>query len=406
MHKLLPLIRAVGGRLIAISFGILTAWLLLEILLRLFYPALPFILKSPLREIYVTPFSDKKLLPPPIILDDRDYQHVIRNHAVNDLQYFVPDVPLHVTTSNWLDPNSHVGFRVPTPDWEPRWPVDALFIGDSFTFCFTEYEDCWVQMLADKYGMSVVNMGQGATGSIGQLHLLRKFGLLNEPRFVVWQWYGNDFNEDYGMATTYLGMEPVEPPTPKPDKAPRTPLQQWLSANSASYVIVNFFRSSEAEQYQYTRFIDPYHVEDGDVDIEFGRQVTIVGQDLSLRRNQVGLELSKQAIRKGYDYLTAAGVPLVLVLLPTKEEVYAHLTEPVLGEGVLQALSEGREQMREFYDAEGYMWLDATEALSTAAKAGQQLYFKEDNHLNPNGNAVLADVVWAFLVEQGLMAEQ
>ncbi len=367
---------------------------------------MPFILKAPLREIYATPISNKKLLPPPIILDDRDYQHVTRNNAVNDLQYFVPDVPIHVTTHNWLDPNSHVGFRVPTPDWEPRWPVDAIFIGDSFTFCFTEYKDCWVQILDDKYGMSVVNLGQGATGSIGQLHLLRKFGLLNEPRFVVWQWYGNDFNEDYGMATTYMGLEPVEPPTPKPARAPRSPWQEWLSANSALYVIGDFFRSSEAERYQYTRFVDPYHVSDGAVDIEFGRQVTLVSQDLSLPRNQVGFELGQQAIREGREFLDSADVPLVIVLLPTKEEVYAHLTEPVLGKAVLESTREGRQRMNEFCITENFLCLDATGPLTSAAREGKQIFYKEDNHLNPAGNAILADVVWHFLVEQGFMLER
>jgi hypothetical protein len=188
------IVREAAARVAVSGFGLLLGWLLLEILLRLGFSFLPYILQAPLREIYITPFSDKKLLPPAVIQNDDVYQIVTRNHVDNELQYFVPNVPLHVTTNNWLGENSHVGFRVPTVDWEPRWPVDAIFLGDSHTFCFTEYEACWVQILAETYGMSVVNMGQGATGNISHLHLLQKFGLLNEPRFVIWQWYGNDAN--------------------------------------------------------------------------------------------------------------------------------------------------------------------------------------------------------------------
>jgi hypothetical protein len=221
-------------------------------------------------------------------------------------------------------------------------------------------------------------------------YLLQKFGLLNDPCFVIWQWHGNDANEDYGMATTYMGLEPVEPPTPKPVARLRTPLQEWLGANSAVYVMVYLFRSSEAEQYQYTRFVDPYRMQEGDVDIYFGRPSTLIGYDLSQPRNQVGFELGLAAIREGRDFLDKAGVPLVLLLLPTKEEVYSRLTAPQLGEERLQIIHESRERMLLFCVAEEYLCLDATERLTTAADAGQQLYYAQDNHLNAAGNAILA----------------
>lgn len=404
MTTIRKMIREIASRSIAIIFGILTAWLLIEILLRVTYPVLPYIIKAPLRYMHVTPFSDTPMLPVPAIAFDNEFQVIAHNHLENELQYLVPSVPLHITTSNWLDPNSHVGFRVPAADCEPRWPVQALFIGDSFTFCFTEYEDCWVQILSDKYGMSVVNMGQTATGSISHLHILQKFGLLYKPQIVVWQWYGNDYNEDYGMATKYMGMEPVEPPTPKPATPPQSALEKWLNVNSAVYIIYNFVFSSEAEQYQLTRSVDPYHVQDGGLDIYFGRDTTMIGHDVSLPRNEVGLELSQQAIRDSRNFLDQAGIPLVLVLIPTKEEVYARWTEPILGKDALDALREGRQRMLDFCEEEGLICLDMTETLTAAASEGQQVYFVKDNHINAAGNAIVADTVWQFLQAQQLVA--
>ena len=83
------LTRELLARLAAVIFSLLLAWLILEILLRLTYPLLPYILQAPLREIYITPFSDRKLLPPAVLRNDEAYQIVTRNHVNNELQYFV-----------------------------------------------------------------------------------------------------------------------------------------------------------------------------------------------------------------------------------------------------------------------------------------------------------------------------
>jgi hypothetical protein len=395
-----------AGRLIAVLFGVLFAWLLLELFLRIAYPALPYVLQAPLREVHVTPFTEKKILPPAVVQPDSDYQNVTRNHVDNELQYLVPTVGIHITTKNIMDENSHVGFRVPDSSWEPRWPVDAVFVGDSHTFCFTEYEDCWVRRLDTQYGMSVVNLGQGATGSISHRNILMKFGLLYEPRFVVWQWYGNDMNEDYGMAVTYEGLPPVAEPNDAPAEEPRPPkgpVAEWLSANSAVYVIFDLLRSSEAERYRYNRFVDPYYFEDGELAMGYGRDSTMIGFDLSLEKTQIGLELGQEAIRDTKAVLDGKGIPLVMVLLPTKEEVYARWTEPTLGAEKLAMLAEGRQRMAAFCEEEGILCVDVTAELTAKANEGVQLFYPDDNHMNAAGNALLADVVWRFLVDAGLM---
>ena len=392
-------------RLSAILFGLLLALFLLELLLRLAYPLLPYTLQAPLREVHVTPFHEEKILPPQIVQPDRDYQLVSRANVDNQLQYPVPSVSMHVTTKNWLDPNSHVGFRVPSLDWEPRWPVDAVFIGDSFTFCFTEYKDCWVRQLETNYNLSVVNLGQGGTGSISHLNILQKFGLLHQPRFVVWQWYGNDFNEDYGMAIKYLGYPPVSDADIVSDSGTKAAWRSWLSGYSAVYALIDLALSSADERYQHTRFSDPYFLQEENLSLAYGREITIAGNDLSQKKNQIGRDLSQDAIRQAHQILTYEDIPLVLLLIPSKEEVYATWTEANLSSDTLATIAEGRQQMNQFCQIEGLLCLDMIDVLTVQANQGQQLYFVRDNHLNPQGNALLAETLWEFLQENELLPQ-
>jgi len=48
------------------------------------------------------------------------------------------------------------------------------------------------------------------------------------------------------------------------------------------------------------------------------------------------------------------------------------------------------------------MCLDVTDTFIEHARAGEQLYWSDDVHLNAAGNKVLADIVWSYLVEMKL----
>jgi hypothetical protein len=396
-----------GKRLTAILIGITLAWILLELLLRIAYPIFPYTIQAALREVHLTPFTEQRILPGQIWQADDAYQFVSRAKVTDELQFPDPRVGFHISTKNWLDPNSHVGFRVPTADWEPRWPVDGVFVGDSFTFCYTEYSLCWVQRLADEHGMSVVNLGQVATGSMSHLNVLATFGLPYEPRFVVWQWYGNDFNDDYGMALQTGKVTREDPPEPSPaaEQNRNSPLLRWLQRNSTVYWIFETATSSAEDRYKYERYVDPYRAKDDNVDITFGRPYILDAFDLSQPRNQLGLQLTQETLLKASDMLEERGMVLVVVLLPSKEEVYQRWTVESLGEAQLERLSQGRLQMGRFCDEHGLLCLDTTEALTDKADAGEYVFWADDTHLNGMGNQILASSVWDFLVAQLLVAE-
>jgi hypothetical protein len=308
---------------------------------------------------------------------------------------------------NWLDPNSHVGFRVPSADWQPRWPVDAVIVGDSFSFCMTEYKDCWVQLLDTQDGLSVVNLGVPSTGSVSHQRVLGTFGMPYKPRIVIWQWWGNDFNDDYGLVyvpEAVGDMVVIVHPT-KLKQGLDTQIGSWLARNSAVYTLADrlFFSHLYSHPAVTNLLEQPYQVNVGNLSLHFGNEYEHQAFDITLPRNSQGLDLTRHAILQARDELAKTNTPLIIVLIPSKEEVYQRWTEPQLGEAWLNTISAGHKQMIALCQANHLVCLDSTPVFTQHADQGEQLYWPTDAHLNPAGNKVLAAAVIDFLRQQGLV---
>ncbi len=370
--------------------GLLVGWLLLEIILRLGATAFPFTITAPMRDVNRHPFTSEKVLPEQIWIDDDSYQLITPPGIDNEFQYPDPRIGLHVSTKNWLDASSQVGFRVPSVDWEPTWPVDAVVVGDSFSFCYVEYQDCWIDLLATQHGISMVNLGLVATGSISHQNVLNTFGLPHDPKLVIWQWYGNDFNDDYGFTTLYgenaserKGEDSVPP--------------GLLRRNSAVASIVYAISQSRQGSQQYTRFIDPVVTSIGEEAIWFGRPYMQEAFSLNEPKNKEGQAISEATILAVQERLLAEDIELMILLIPTKEEVYETWTSQFLGVPYLEDISQGRLEMLEFCEENQLTCLDMTPTLTNQANVGNLVYHAQDTHLNELGNKVLADKLAAEL---------
>lgn len=388
-----------GKRFIAIILGLILGWVMVEVLWRAGFELLPYPIQVTLRHVHRTPFSEERILPEPIWHGDVALQLISRPGADNEWQYPDPRIGFQVSTYNWLDPDSHVGFRVPNVNWEPQWPVDAVVVGDSFTFCYTEYEACWVQRLATDYDMSMVNLGLVATGSTSHLNVLRTFGLPYEPKLVIWQWYGNDFNDDYGFAVDSGQIEPVEKKQPGIIPNPQTAVSRWLYDHSGLYRLLFLITQSTKGISGPEQFDDPYRLQTDAFQFAYGRSYTIAAADMSLPKNQIGQEISEKAILEAQSLLAKRDIPLVIVLIPTKEEVYAQWLTPTVAAKGIGSLTEGRQQMLTFCTANGLTCLDVTQPLIAYAEQGELLYWERDNHLNGQGNLRLAAAVADFLAQ-------
>jgi hypothetical protein len=390
-------LRFFAARLLAVLFGLLLAVLVAEIGLRVLYGVLPMNLQMALREVRQSPFSEARLAPPPLWKDDTDYQMIVQPGAVDSLQAGSPTVLFRVTSYNWW--GGRVGFRSPQPT-DGRVPAVAL--GDSHTFCFTAAHDCWVTRMTSLTGVAFANLGQPVTGSASHARIFADFVAnealgLKQPALVLWQFYGNDFNDDFGWLR--LQGQATSPPADLPPPVMLPDWQRWLAQQSAlAALLTALTRGSDpgAEQ-----FVDPHRVIEGGVDIFFGQRYIRDSFDMTQARNLEGETLSHRVMLDTRTLVKKNGGQLVMLLIPTKEEVYCALTEPKLGTAAIDAIAAPRLRMLDFCAAQQIRCLDLLPALQAANR--EQLYFSTDPHLTPRGNEIVAQAVAAYLRDQGLV---
>ncbi len=377
----------------AVLFGLVMAWLLVEVGLRVAFHALPMDVQGAIENVRVVPWDERRIVPLPPFHWDLDYQRV--------LEPGLDDYPVHVGPESFtvdsirLPPewNSRVGLRSRDLDW----PVDIAVLGDSFAMCFVDWADCWVERLHRDYGWRVMNLGQTSTGTRAHLRLLTDLVIPMDPQVVVWQWYGNDFNDDYGLGLLRGDYAPLdEPPQlpPDPDFGP-------LAKYSAVYALARdkLWSATHAPPPAWGQMVEVFGEE-----MRVGDDYNLYAYDLSRPSNALGYEQTVAALDEADRVIREEiGAQWVIVLVPTKEEVYRDQLVDALGADYLDQLAEGRARMLALCEARGWRCLDATEPLRAAAQTGEQVYYARDLHINARGNAILAAYVGDYLVRERLL---
>ena len=394
----MTIVRAAVARIGVVVFGLLLAWIVAEIGVRMLYPTLPMGLQIALRDVRQSPFTEQRMAPPPLWQSDKDYLTIVRPGAENSLQAGSPTVTFAVSTYAWW--GGRVGFRSMQPQ---NGQVEAAAVGDSFTFCFTAADSCWVSQLAQKLGLSIANLGQPVTGSVSHARIYYDYVAkpelnLKQPKLVLWQFYGNDFNDDYGLAL--LNNTAKTPPIPAQDNRPlpQGAVAVWLRENSAVYLLISTLLRGKDPGVD--KFVDPYHVQQGGVDLWFGQSYIRDACDMTQARNQEGEALSQQAILKTRALVEKQGGKFIIVIIPSKEEVYRALTEPIMGKQVVDAISAPRLHLISFCHTKDLTCFDALPALEAAANQAQQVYFPTDPHLNVFGNQIVTEALADFISDQ------
>lgn len=380
-------LRTWGSRLAAMAIGLLMAWLLVEVLLRVLFFSLPPRLQLVLDEVKITPFSDTRLMPDPIWQPDIDFLTIARPVEGYE-QYGSADVHFRVDTESLWGLRGAFRTRQALVD---RY-VDGVAVGDSFTFCFTDEDACWVQRLSAQTERNLINLGVVSTGSVSHLRVLETFGAPLRPPLVLWQWYGNDANEDYGLAL----MRNETPPL-SADQGSPPPSPTWWDENSAVYVVLKLLLGEEEAFEGSLQFLDPEVAVQGDVRLGFGRPYLWGAFDLSLPGNAYGWARSQEALRDADRLVQGWGGSLVVLLMPTKEQVYRDMAEPLVGAEHMALLDRNYAAMQDFCAEARLTCIDLLPIFQAHARAGEQLYYTTDIHLNPRGNAVLADALAEWL---------
>ncbi|MGJ3240003.1 MAG: alginate O-acetyltransferase AlgX-related protein [Anaerolineae bacterium] len=364
--------------------------LMLEILLRVFAPALPGAVGVAVR--WVTSGQPYQEEWTQAWQQNIDHYWALRPDIEDALQYGSPSVSFRLSTVELWE-GAGIGFRTDPVDYF----VEAVVVGDSFGMCFTERADCWVDQLAQQSGLGLVNLSQPVTGTTSHLRILRDFGVpLLEPNprpLVIWQFFGNDFNDDYGLAVFRDEIEPHEADTSE-DNIVRQP--SALIAVLQTLFTGQFVGVPESE----ALFVKPYRTTYGDGNVlQFGGEYEQTALDMSREVNQIGLSYSEQAFADAQTIVDDLNGTLLVMLIPTREEVYREITAPIMGAEAVDTLASAREAMLTICDMQGLSCFDAYEVLAEHARNGEALYFNDDMHLNPRGNEVLADALTDWIAE-------
>jgi hypothetical protein len=386
---------SIGKIITIVVINVLVIVVLLEVGLRLLAPVLPPALAVPARYVMTgQPYAEDWQ---PAWQQNRDHYYALRTDVKDELQYGSPQVSFRLTTTELWE-GAGIGFRTDPVDFF----VDAVVVGDSFGLCFTERQDCWVDMWRNASNLGVVNLSQPVTGTTSHYRILRDFGAPMTPPLVVWQFFGNDFNDDYGLAVFRDEVVPVdEAKDDDASEATSTPLQSvsnWLGRSSVAYAIIEtlltgrFSGTPEGEDL----FIKPHTVLYGENDehiMQFGGAYELQALDMDAPQNQIGYDLSREAFTQAQALVASWEGDLVVILMPTREEVYRHLTEPIMGASAIDQLQSARTAMHRLCDDLTLTCYDPYDVFVERALAGEALYHVDDMHLNPHGNAVLAEAL-------------
>ena len=385
-------------------FLIIIVWLiaiamLLELGLRLFVAALPPRLQEATHIVmHGVPFPepwDRAWTRNP------DHYFILKPGLVNALQFGSPKVRFHVSTIELWD-GGGIGFRTRPVSYF----VDAVVVGDSFGFCFTERADCWVTHLERDTGWGMVNLSQPGTGSHSHLLILQDFAKPLTPPLVIWQFFGNDFNDDYGLFSASGKLAPLEEEMAE-DQVVAEPsgLQSWLRGRSALYAVLESIATG-GQRYRDPRaaqFDDRYSatLPTGE-QLHFGQTYEASAMDMSRTVNQAGYEVSRAALAAAQELVSSWGGQLAVVLVPTREEVYDSMTAPAMGED-LDKIGSARLAMHDLCAELQLVCYDALADLRKPAASSELLYYSDDLHLNALGNRVFAKLLYEWLDSGALL---
>ncbi|MDX2078313.1 MAG: SGNH/GDSL hydrolase family protein [bacterium] len=387
--------------------NIVVVAILLELLLRVAVPSLPDRLKRPAERILA---GEEQAINRMEMMQTVGEHNVVMRPDLQNYQYAASkDIVFHVTTNPLL--GSSFGFRNRPLDYDPQ----IAIVGDSFTFCFTEYEDCWVQQLENIAGVGVVNFGQGATGGVSHYNMLKNQAVQIEPPIVLWQFFGNDFDEDYqlrvleGRIPRIDYLSPREITTQEADIRAQADVPAWvtwLRENSLAFALIELAFFNEApyvNSFERAFFAESNTIRIRDGILGFGQIYEQVALDMTDPRKIAGYPETKQAYQDGKALVEGWGGELVIILIPVRELAYESLVAPILGEETMAIFHDNHQTMLDLCEELALTCFDALPIFKDHAEQGELLYYTEDMHLNPYGNKVLAEAVFAYLEDNELL---
>jgi lysophospholipase L1-like esterase len=309
--------------------------------------------------------------------------------------------------------------------------VDMVALGDSQTWGVNvERKDAWPQQLARISGRSVYNMGLGGFGPVQYRELTAEALRLTPKVIVVAVYLGNDIYDSYRMAYQYEAHRGLRSNSAGDLSVDTVGLRANAYWDEEKQFHAKFGRGSFSglsfwlrEHLALGRLLNRIGLWPGDIDYEIdkrwaieypnhgavceesGRETVfttayrLAGLDLNEPRNAEGLRITNEVLVQLQHEVDAKQVKLVVLLLPTKETVYAtakggkNSLDPTYQQ-LVEMESRVRLQLTSTCQAEHIQCVDALPYLSGALDRGERLYpTTTESHPNARGYLVIASAV-------------
>jgi hypothetical protein len=287
-----------------------------------------------------------------------------------------------------------------------------LVLGDSFTFGMNVQDDqAFPARLQERLNAAgpewrVLNAGVFGYGTDNQAAWLSEHGWQHNPRLVVVGFFvGNDVKdvmfgitktvatEDGRLVAAEASREAMDRGEEGQDVERSSGLKGWLEGNSHAYLFLrslwyNTLGKGRSGPTKLTIFdAASFYRKDVPPEIEAGWQKTF---DV-LKAMQADCD--------------AHGAELVLVVIPTREQVYPKSWDDVKAQFDLDEaefdLELPQRKLSDFASGEGILYIDLLPDFK-AANSDPNLYFQVDRHWTVKGHELAAEVIGRELGEMGL----
>lgn len=311
--------------------------------------------------------------------------------------------------------------------------ADVVVLGDSQAWGVNaERKDAWPEQLSKLSGRGVYNMGMGGFGPVQYKSLLPQALRLSPKIIVVGFYFGNDVYDAYHMAYQYeahrdlrssaAGDLSVDTVSGKTDvfwneekqfhatfgRASMGGLSFWLREHLAIGRLLNrmhLWPGAHDVDYEIDKRWAIAHPDRGAVCEWPGRETVfttayrLAGLDLDEPRIVEGIRISKDLLAQMQTETEANHARLIVLLLPTKETVYASAQNGKLNpDPTYQKLvhMEGRvrSEILSACETNRIHAIDALPYLSSSLDRGERIYSSTtESHPNAHGYFVIASAV-------------
>ncbi len=321
--------------------------------------------------------------------------------------------------------------------------ADLVVLGDSQTWGVNATrEDAWPKHLEKLTRRNVYNMGMGGFGVVQHWALTDKALALSPQTMIVGLYFGNDLYDAYKItygSDRYKQLRgenlPADIGTDKIGVSARafwdqektfyrtfgraTPSEwnDWVRGHTAIGRLLDrtgLWPGADDLQFKIGKAWAEAHpdagaVYDGNgISTVFTTAYRKVGLDLSEPRVAEGMRITVELLPRIKEKTDAAGVHLLIVLIPTKETAYVDALresrQPLNGtfESLLSNESQARAEILRLCEQKKLRCLDALPSLSAAIRRREQIYpTSTESHPNPRGYQVLAETVRDELKKSG-----